>query len=150
MSQRVRGNHPPAMLGDACAPKGRRLRLVFAADVRGAGAGRGGPAGFPAAQAGCFGVAAERGALSCRYSFVNNKCIHKDGFELLIIKNFCLLIVCKFWVANAIASIKVKNIKESVLIFVAHLLITGHFPASYFMKPRQQSVNLTILLPLHR
>lgn len=81
-------------------------------------AGRGGPAGFPAAQAGCFGLATERGALSCLYSFVNNKRIRKDGFELLIIKNVCLLIVCKFRLANAIASIKVKNIKESVLTFV--------------------------------
>ena len=52
----LEGNHPSAMLGDACALKGRHLRLVFAADVRGArpvfkGAVRVG-AGSPAAQAG--------------------------------------------------------------------------------------------------
>lgn len=34
----VSGDHTPAMLGDVCALKGRRLSLVFAADVRGAGA----------------------------------------------------------------------------------------------------------------
>ena len=37
---------------------------------------------------GCSGLAAEGGALSCLYSFVDNKYIHKGGFGLLIIKFF--------------------------------------------------------------
>lgn len=36
LSQCVSGDHMSAMLEDACALKGRHLRLVFAADVRGA------------------------------------------------------------------------------------------------------------------
>ena len=36
MSQCVSGDHMSAMLEDVCALKGRHLRLVFAADVRGA------------------------------------------------------------------------------------------------------------------
>lgn len=78
----------PAMSGDVCALKGRLLQMS-AADVRGAGLSfkRAVPPGLLQPMlGGYFPMAIEGGALLCLCSFVDTKCIQKNGFGLIILK----------------------------------------------------------------
>lgn len=111
------GASASAMLGDVRGLKGRPQWLVFAVDVRGGRVSLGadwegrsrGHLHPGLGVRGCFWLAVGRGALFGLYSFVDNKCIQKDRFGLLIIKKKkILLIVCKFQIANFIASLGTK------------------------------------------